>query len=157
MTSRTRTPRMRRLWLPFRTAPTALAGASNVRVDVKSQLEAQQDRELFQFTVTRIIVGMSFSSDNSGRGTFMYGMKFENDNVSSGLVTPLNDPTADWLFWGESPIEFNRMEPQGRIDLDINTQCRARGSSSALWFIVVNNTSYAGDFQVTGRALVLIQ
>jgi len=150
------TNRMRRLWLPFRSGVTAVASGAQATVNLTTLIDAAQGRTLKQFTVTRVVFGFSGSVDSGALANFLIAMRFLNENVAVGTVTPL-DATAEWFYWEEVVTEVAAMTNQNRIFRDIRSQRKAQGSDQDLLFFVTNNASVAGDFQVSGRVLALIQ
>ena len=153
--------RMQRVWLPFRSGRVAVAAATNVRFFMRSLIEAAMDRDLTQFTVTRMIFGFSCSLDGPNPSDLMsLGIRFENENVGIGIVRPDQDSTAAWLYWEEVVAASGAVAGQyfqrDRIFRDIATQRKTRGNDTELLFYVTNPGGVAGDFMLSGRALVLI-
>jgi len=147
--------RMRRLWMPFRSSIAPLAGSADARVDIKTFIESAQARNVQQFTITRMIIGMNFSSD-TGPSSMIAGVRFENENVGAGTVSPITDATAEWLYWEEFMTEIGAISGRFRNFRDIGTQRKSRGNDNNLFLYVSNTTAIAGDFQVSGRVLALI-
>ena len=150
--------RMRRLWMPFRTGDNALAVGADARVTMETLIETTQGRRLRQYTVTRMLINMSFDIDAASTGMFSVGMRFENENVALGVVTPVGDLTAEWLYWEEIKPFFgvNQNNQTNRVVRDIRTQRKSHGNDQDLLFYISNDTGVAGGFNMSGRILVLI-
>jgi len=156
--------RMQRIWLPFRSGRVAIAAATNVRFFMRSLIEGAMDRDLTQFTVTRMIFGFSCALDGNVASDIMsLGIRFENENVAIGVVRPDNDSTAAWLYWEEVVAANDNVGSaagvyvqRDRIFRDIATQRKTRGNDTELLFYVTNPGAVAGDLMLSGRALVLV-
>ena len=149
--------RMRRLWVPFRSGIVPLASAADAIVNITTLIDAAQGRTLKQYTVTRMIFGFSALMDSGGPGTFEIGVRLQNENIGVGVVDPLADITAEWIYWESVMAEVAAMTNQNRIFRDIRSQRKAQGSDQDLLFFVSQSTGVAGDFEVSGRCLVLIR
>ena len=146
--------RMRRLWFLFRSSLVALGVNADARVDILTIVNASQAREVRQYTVTRILVAFSGTVDSGDDTFFTVGVRFENENVAVGTVTLL-DLTADWLYNEEIAVNAAAFVQRDRVFRDIRAQRKSRGSDMDLFFYVRGGL-VAGDFNVSGRVLVLI-
>ena len=97
--------RMRWLWMPFWSSSVPIGVGQNARVNLRTLLDAAQARDVRQFTVTRMIFRFNGSNDSGALSTWQVGVRFENENVAVGTVSPIADLTADWLYWEEVATE----------------------------------------------------
>ena len=148
--------RMRRVWSPFRISDTSLAAAGDARVNLTTFIDVATAREFRSYTVTRLIMNIMIQTDTDPLGNFNVGVRFEQQNVGVALVDSLNDLTADWLYWEEIRPVVKPMGPQDTAHRDIRSQRKTHGSEKDLWFYVTNAIAIAGDFNVSGRALLLV-
>ena len=153
--------RMQRIWMPFRSGRVAIAAATNLRFFMRTLIEQAMDRDLTQFTVTRMIFGFSCSLDGNVASDIMsLGVRMENENVAVGVVRPDQDATAAWLYWEEVVANATGVTGQylqrDRVIRDIATQRKTRGNDTELMFLVTNPGGVNGDMMLSGRALVLV-
>jgi len=149
--------RMRRQWMPFRTGFSGMAGLDEIRISINSLINTALDRNLRDFTVTRLIFGFSAVFDSGTPETVSLGVRFENDNVVVGTVDPAADSQAEWIYWEEVVGNVGTMHQRDRIIRDIRSQRMSRGFNQEMFFYITNNGAVAGDFMLSGRALVLIR
>ena len=126
--------------MPFRTGNVALAAAGDLRVTMETLVEGAQGRRLRNYTVTRFLLTMSVEIDANDNGMFNVGLRFENENVAIGLIDPLNDTTADWLYWEEVKPSVVFMLQSDRVIRDIRSQRKSQGNDQDLLLYLVNNT-----------------
>ena len=148
--------RMARVWSPTTTAglTSVPAGATWAGVLVPgTDLVATQDRRLRDWTVTRIVGSLQFTSE--GTTTFYYGVRVYNENETATAVTPGSETTADWMFWGAVTTQVGAVYPRDMIVVDNRSQRKSRGMESELR-IVIQNSGSNGYVSWTGRCLLLV-
>jgi len=150
--------RMRSVWMPFRTGTNALASGAEARITMETLIESARGDRFRQYTVTRMLIGMSFRINTSDDGMFSVGMRFENENVTLGLIDPLADSTSEWIYWEEiCPVSSTgQYTQQNRALRDIRSQRKSHGNDQDLLLYITNGTGVAGNFNCSGRILVLI-
>ena len=150
--------RMKPLWMPFRSGANALAAGADARITMETLAEGSLGRRLRQYTVTRMLINMTFELDSADDNMISVGMRFENENVALGVVDPLNDTTAEWMYWEEvKPSSSGAQTTQAtRIVRDIRSQRRSHGTDQDLLLYITNGTGVSCQFNVAGRILVLL-
>ena len=149
--------RMQRIWMPFRSGKQAITAATDVDLEMPTLIDLALDRDVSVYTVTRMIFGFSCSVDSGAFEIFSLGVRFENEAVSVGVVTPDGQSTSSWLYWEEVMATLAAQPQRDRIIRDIGTQRKSQGSDQNLRFKVSNPGSSAGDFMLSGRALILVR
>ena len=148
--------RMRRMWAPIHWDTATLAPGGVARADCIAILEASLGRELRQWTVTRVVGTLQFST-SGGEVEFFYGMRVENENVPVGTIDPEPDATADWLFWGGGNTEMTSIGLRDAINIDNRSQRKSQGEQSKL-FLYWEHAGAANNLYTSfhGRILLLL-
>ena len=105
--------RMARVWSPTTTiGPIALTGGNSIAMILVpgAALVTTQERRLRDWTVTRIVGSLQFTS--TGTTTFYYGVRVYNEHEASNLVLPGDEPTSDWMYWGGITTNSNADLPR---------------------------------------------
>ena len=147
--------RMQRMWVPVHWATTPLAPGGIARADCTAILEASLGRELRQWTVTRVVGMLQFSSVSA---EFFYGMRVDNENVPLGTIDPEPDATADWLFWGGGQVGYgDAFGLRDAINIDNRSQRKSQGEQSKL-FLYWEHAGAANTLYTSfhGRVLLLL-
>ena len=85
------------------------------------------------------------------------GIRFLNENVAVGVVSPETDSTAEWIYWEEVIASIGgTMHQRDVIHRDIRSQRKSQGLDQELYLQVKNPIGIAGTVFVSGRVLVLI-
>ena len=148
--------RMSRVWSPTTTVgKISLTGGNSIAMILVpgTELVTTQDRRMRDWTVTRIVGSLQFTS--VGTTTFYYGVRVYNENESSNLVLPGDEPTADWMYWGGVTISTNSIYPRDQVVVDNRSQRKSRGMDSELR-LVIQSSGSDGYLAWTGRCLLLV-
>jgi len=148
--------RMRRTWATFRTGDTPIGALGVARVFVKSEIEQAVARDVADYTVTRVIGNIQVVNDSALPTIWVAGVITQNEGVAIGDVQPSADPSSDWL-WHFSWINqaSGYLGPDDGVRFDVGSQRKSRGRKPELYVMIVNGST-AGDFFISGRALLLI-
>ena len=153
--------RMSRMWAPIDSGVLNIGAGTSGFLLVNSVLEASLDREIRQFTVTRVVAKIWVASHTADENVYlMHGMRIDNENVQVGSITPSADETADWILhgsvWARTPQLAQFLE-RDVSHIDNRSQRKSQGEQSELrWYyenVGGSNTLYFG---IQGRALLLI-
>ena len=150
--------RMRRVWAPIDTGVLDMAGGANVFVYVNALVDAALDRDIRQFTVTRVIASIYASPGIEDDPVyFMHGMRIENANVALGSITP-EDDTADWILhgtvWASGGVA--QWAEANTVHIDNRSQRKSQGEQAQLRWYITNVGANSGLIAIQGRALLLL-
>ena len=149
------------MWAPIDTGVLGIDAGTLGFLGVLSILEASLDREIRQFTVTRVIADIRVTpKDDDGDPVYlMHGMRIENENVASDAISPADNETADWILhgtvWASGTIA-GWSEANTR-HIDNRSQRKSQGEESELrWYYENVGNTNSLYFAIQGRALLLI-
>ena len=151
--------RMQRMWSPATSLgyELVLAGdEAEFQIAPSFALQSAQDRLIRDFTVTRIVGNLQFSS--TGETVFMYGIRFANENEPVGTYNPGTDQTIDWMLWGSVIVPDTTALgiAASTVEIDNRSQRKSHGMDSACRLFVFNASGNDGYVSVALRTLVLI-
>ena len=151
--------RMQRIWSPATSLgyDSILAGnEAEFQIAPSFALQQSQDRIIRDFTVTRIVGNLQFTS--TAETVFMYGIRFGNENEPVGTYNPGSDQTIDWMLWG-SIVVGNTTQlgiAASTVEIDNRSQRKSRGMDSACRLYVLNAAGANGYVSVALRTLMLV-
>ena len=150
--------RMRRVWAPIDVGVLAVSSGVTGYFRPLSILEAELDRKVRLFTVTRVICKIWVTPQvNNNPVYMMHGLRIDNEN-STG-ITPGANETADWILHGSiwaSGTAAAWKESDATL-IDNRSQRKSQGEESELrWYY--ENLGNSNDLYVgfQGRALLLL-
>ena len=154
--------RMSRIWSPGLTigrVAVAAFGESEFRMVPSTSLIFAQDREIRDFTVTRIVGRLMVYSAVEGSGIqCMWGARIANQNEVIGTIGPGTDQTADWMMYGgvSTSRDHENTRIADAIDIDSRSQRKSRGMESELRFYMQNIGVNTMQYEWVGRVLILV-
>ncbi len=149
--------RMQRMWLPFDSggSETSLAGSTLTRIQVNSQVIAEQGRDIDRFTIQRLVYNM-YLETSAGLSVLMCALKAVHEDVTITSIDPSADQTADWPYLEEFMVGISDNSPSTHITRDIVTSRKVQGLEQILGFYIVNRDTVTTTFHVQGRVLALL-
>ena len=152
--------RMSRVWSPSTTlgyTTLTLGTEIEARLMPSTALELSQDRTMRDYTVTRIVGMLQFTS--SFETTFLYGIRLAPESEPVGMVNPGTDQTVDWMLWGGVTVQrgaaYTDTAGSGNVMVDNRSQRKSRGMDSSLRLYIYNAAGSTGYYSWTGRVLAL--
>ena len=149
--------RMSRVWSPgtnLGPQQITLGAELEYRIFPSLALETSTDRSIRDFTITRIVGQLQFTS--LGETTFLYGIRIAPEGEPLGTYNPGVDQTIDWMLWGGITQSTSSAYPRDSILIDNRSQRKSRGMDSALRLYIYNAAGSTGYVAWTGRVLALI-
>ncbi len=148
--------RMRRLWAPWDLGEFTITAGNDASIDTLGEVEFQLQRELRQWTLTRLILQLQLHTVAGGQSESMYGLRVENENVPLGTIDPMSDPEADWIYISGRMVEDAGFWGNAVIDIDNRSQRKSQGEQSRLLWYLHNAGPDTLYVSVHGRCLLLI-
>ena len=151
--------RMQRMWSPGTSVgyDSILAGdVGEYQLAPSAALQSSQNRLVRDFTVTRIVGNLQFTSVSET--VFMYGIRFANENEPIGTYNPGTDQTIDWMLWG-SIVVGNTTQlgiAASSVEIDNRSQRKSHGLDSGCRLFIVNIAGDDGYVSVALRTLMLV-
>ena len=151
--------RMQRMWSPGTNLGyeiMALGDELEFRIFPSLALEQSQDRSVRDFTVTRIVGNLQFSS--ASESVMMWGIRLANEAEAIGTFNPGHDQTIDWMLWGSISVgTTNQLGiAASTIEIDNRSQRKSRGMDSSLRLYIYNAAGGTAEVSVALRVLALI-
>ncbi len=154
--------RMERVWSSGSTVSPVtmtLGNEQEFRIFPSTSLESATDRSIRNFTVTRILGNLQFTT--TGQTTFFYGIRLADESEPIGTYNPGVDQAIDWMYWGATIVQYPTLGYGAQRGwytekVDIRSQRKARGMDSGLRLYVYNGDGNTGYMMWSGRVLSLI-
>jgi len=145
-----------RQWARWNTGEdvTALAAAAVARVDITTLIQADLP-SLSNWTILRSLGELTLTKTASGFARVAYGVILVPSTVAiTGMPDPVDEPHADWMFWGSTMLNQTAQEPI-RISWDVRAMRRGRELESRIFFVIRNqHSSDAAQFAASGAMLL---
>ena len=145
------------LWFPFSegATPTTLAASTLNRLFLPSIRETEVGREYEGYTVTRIILRLTIFSDGGTEQVITCGIIAQQEDVAIASVSPVGDPTADWMWHEEFVLKNSGDLESMLITRDLGSQRRLRGAGTELyWYAENRDAADAVKIHRSGRVLI---
>ena len=153
--------RMARVWSPGTnvgaTAIGALAQSEQVLAPSQS-LQAAQDRDIRDWTVTRVVGNMQLAVGSGQLAQVYIGIRVANENEVVSNITPAGEQTADWMYWKGHHVDrqFGSTVQPDMIEIDNRSQRKSRGMESVLILYTFNTGPDTVYMWWSGRTLLLV-
>ena len=147
----------RMMWSPFSegSGVIGLAVATNSRLDLLSLVETEVNRDIEEFTVTRIVGTLFFNGGVNSELVLTAAIRLQHEDIGLASVSPVGDPASRWLYH-QDHVAMARTDSTSvdRINFDLRGQWKARGLDNTLWFMVENRSGQVINIHRTGRVLL---
>ena len=156
-----RDDRMARIWSPgTNVGPFAIAngGFSEQELAPSVALQTAQDRDIRQWTVTRVVGRMQLNTATNAEAQVYVGIRVANENEVPGNLTPATAQTADWMYWTGVYVTTigAGSVPAQELEIDNRSQRKSRGMESTLILYVYNAGPDTVYMWWSGRTLLLV-
>ena len=152
--------RMQRIWAQGSTLSMntlTLGSQAEVQLFPSATLEAATDRSIRDFTVTRILGNLQFTTQD--QTTFFYGIRLAQEAEPVGTYSPGTDQAIDWMYWGAVVVQYPTLGNGTQWfteKVDNRSQRKSRGMDSGLRLYVYNGAGSTGYYMWSGRTLALV-